>query len=876
MLGKEDAVSEEIKSVPMGRVIDLRRVKKAETESSGSLSMPESPRPSFGLGLRLPFKKRREPDFLKAYLLKEKEEEFMEEDLLRDYSDEAEEDSSISRLRGAGRIFGLCCLPVLFLLSILGLNRGAKASKDAVSSKDGVALDSRGGRPSWFHVFSNILSWPRSLWSFFGGRTTEDYLYQRAILNEMSGARFNPLRHFLLFAVIVFVVLLPIKTISHYGLFDFDGLKGRVLGVSERAISSLGSAANSVSAMDLDGARDEFSLARDNFGQAKQELDRINSLLFEIAKFVPNKKVKMASYGKEFLTIGESASALGEDLSAAANSFFSGDGKNLSQMIEEFSVNAQAALGEAKEINSSIAKIDRKALPEEYQRLFDDLRVASGDLEMMLASVCDVSAKANVFLGAKSDKRYLFVFQNNSEMRASGGFIGSFALVDFSQGKIKNIEVPGGGSYDTERDLKQFLVSPEPLWLVNPLWHFWDANWWPDWEKSAKKLSWFYEKSGGPTVDGVIAFTPTVLERVLKVIGPIDMTEEYGVTMDSDNLWFNLRDIIEKEKSQEQDLPNDVVEKKPKRVIGDLFGRIMEEMPKRLNKDNFPTLLNALNGSFDDKQVLFYFNDDDLQAEVEKRNWAGRIKETNKDYLYVVNTNIAGGKSDGKMEEKISHKAEIQGDGSIIDTVIIRKIHHGVVDEPYYGVRNVNWLRVYVPEGSQLLAADGFRGPDPIYFDLPDDDWEEDVDVAEENGENAAIDSKNSNTKIYQESRKTVFANWVMVDPGQEVVITLKYKLPFKVEKKVVADEGKRVWDGLLGKLTKVEKKDLYVYSLMVQKQPGMLSSSIESSLVIHDSFSTVWRYPADLDAVSGWKFQQPLEADGYWAVLLEKNNLEQ
>ena len=58
--------------------------------------------------------------------------------------------------------------------------------------------------------------------------------------------------------------------------------------------------------------------------------------------------------------------------------------------------------------------------------------------------------------------------------------------------------------------------------MIAPQWYFWDANWWADWPTSANKLMWFYEKSNGPTVDGVVSFTPTVMEELLKIIGPIE------------------------------------------------------------------------------------------------------------------------------------------------------------------------------------------------------------------------------------------------------------------------------------------------------------------------------------------------------------------
>jgi hypothetical protein len=40
------------------------------------------------------------------------------------------------------------------------------------------------------------------------------------------------------------------------------------------------------------------------------------------------------------------------------------------------------------------------------------------------------------FSGNESPKKYLFLFQNSMELRPTGGFIGSFAVVDIDKGKI--------------------------------------------------------------------------------------------------------------------------------------------------------------------------------------------------------------------------------------------------------------------------------------------------------------------------------------------------------------------------------------------------------------------------------------------------------
>lgn len=715
----------------------------------------------------------------------------------------------------------------------------------------------------------------RKLKNFILGKE-EDRLYQQALFEEVIEKKFSPAKHFLTFVVLAVLLILPFKVLSDRSLIDFDGLRGRVLGISERAINSLKQAASSASNFELDKASYDFFLARDSFKEAREDLEEINGILFSLAKFFPNDEIRLAGESKHILAAGEIGSNLGRNLTLAFNSFGSkAENEKISETIDNFIEYMNGAKSDAIDLKEELGKINESSLPLEYQENFILVKEKVGQLENILDQVCDATEKINLFLGKEEDKRYLFVFQNNNEMRATGGFIGSFALVDFKEGGIKNIEIPGGGSYDTEAGLKKLVASPEPLYLVDPLWHFWDANWWPDWEKSAKKLMWFYEKSGGPSTDGVISLTPTVLEKLLRITGEIDMTETHGVVMNADNFWVNTRDIIEKEK-KESKLSYEEAEKKPKKIIGELLKRILEILPEKLDRQSLKELLIALEQSLDEKHILFYFKDQELQQEAVKRNWAGKIKETSKDYLAVINTNIAGGKSDKRMREIITHEVEIMPDGTIIDNVTIERIHTGSIEESYYGVRNVNWMRIYVPKGSELLHASGFRGPNPIYFEYPEDDWEKDIDLFEEE-ENFVIDRNNLNTKIYNEDDKTVFANWSMVDPGNSAIIRLRYKLPFKFEKKQTEeeeDEGKI--KEIFNKFFKVEQKDLFVYSLLIQKQAGSRFTTIQTKFDLPDGFKSLWNYPKDLKLNdNGWSFKEELDTDKYWALILEKNDEE-
>ncbi len=694
-------------------------------------------------------------------------------------------------------------------------------------------------------------------------------------------------RSLLSFALVLLLLIIPLKILSYFEFFNLQNLENKILSRSQGAITSLLAAADSVSRLDLATADSDFQEAGLGFLAAQEDLNKISDSILFLAALSNDPKIKLAAESKKFLTAGALAASLGRNLVLATDSLFNGDPQNFSQTLETFSSKGQLAVNDAQELKKELAKINPNNLPLEYRAKFESLNKQAILMSDNLAEFVRAADRLKEILGLSKDKRYLLVFQNNSELRASGGFLGSYALVDIRNGKITNLEVPGGGSYDTEAGLNLKVVAPEPLWLVNPQWYFWDANWWPDWPTTAQNLMWFYEKSDGPTVDGVISVTPTVVERLLTVTGPIDLTQEYGLVIDANNFWETVQKIVEHQNLSKIN-PDIVVglpatsrpinsslpleqgldinsANKPKKIIGDLMAKILEILPEKLTKDNLLKIITLFEDSLAEKQILFYFTDNNLQAEMARHNWAGEIRDSNRDYLMVVNTNIAGQKSDRKMQEKIEHSSEVGPDGQIINTVRIFRTHTGIKNEPLVGVRNVDWLRVYVPRGSELLAADGFRIPDAEYFEAPADNWLRNPLL--KNEDQALIDEL-SGVKIYQENNKTVFANWVMVDPGETVIITFRYRLPFNFFDQSVND----TWLQRLNELLNPESTDLLPHSLLLQKQPGAAASEFISHLKLPANLQIFWRHPDDLRGITGWDINTNLKSDKYWSILLEKN----
>lgn len=720
-------------------------------------------------------------------------------------------------------------------------------------------------------------------------------LNQTATQNSRSNSR--PIRPLLMFVIILLLIITPLKILSYFEFLDITGLEAKLRERSQAAFSNLLAAGDSATQLDWQAADAHFQEAGRSFLEAQTELDKINNSLLALISFSSNPQLRLAAASKKFVAAGISASSLGSNLALATDSLFNSQTDTFSKKLNDFSYYGNLAVLDAKKLQTQLAEIDTANLPLAYQEKFTFLKSQAEQLSSNLASFIGLVDSFKEILGLSRDRRYLLVFQNNSELRASGGFLGSYALIDFREGQIRNLEVPGGGSYDTEAGLKLKVKAPQPLWLVNPLWHFWDANWWPDWPTTAQNLMWFYEKSAGPTVDGVISFTPTVVESLLKITGPIDLTTEYGLIIDENNFWETVQKVVESKNLVKTDpaaltdLPPAVLsptssspvisnlplkqglennsENKPKKIIGDLLVKILEILPSKLNRDNLLPIVSLLEENLAAKQVLFYFNDPDLQAAVSRRNWGGEIRTTSGDYLSVVNTNIAGQKSDRKILEKIDQSSLVQEDGSIINIVKIYRTHTGLKNEPLVGVRNVDWLRVYIPLGSQLLSASGFTAPDSQYLqDKPEADW---LNLPTLRNEEQARVDETSGLKIYEENGKTVLANWVMVDPGETTLVTLQYRLPFNFYDNFSQDRHPGNWSKKLASFLNPEAAALFPYSLLIQKQPGAQPSEFSSQLILPAGLEVFWRYPADLTSESGWQISDRLVSDKYWSIIVEK-----
>ena len=596
-------------------------------------------------------------------------------------------------------------------------------------------------------------------------------------------------------------------------------------------------------------ASENLLAAKKEFEDSQKQLDKIGGQKLNLLKYIPI--LSKASSGKNLVDLGAYLTDSVYELSQTSKLLnglqnpFASESKNsfsvtdLLMQLQPHLIKAKKSLAKAEIAGKNIKVED---LPTPY---VDKIKTIQEILPLVNDNLADTDRFVKIFLelfGQKGPRKYLIVFQNNQEMRATGGFIGSYGLLETNAGKMEKLKIEG--IYNPDGQLKVNVVPPRPIQKISATWSTHDANWWPDFPKSAKKISWFYEKTGGPTTDGVIAVTPTVLEKMLAITGPIEMPE-YNLTVTDKNFIKVIQKQVEEDYDKE--------ENKPKKILADLTPKIFTKFfnlksPKQI-AEAVKVLLNAL----EEKHILMYFTDREIENTVAEQGWAGKILDTDKDYLAVINTNINGFKTDGIIDEIINHQAKIETDGSVIDTVTITRKHRGGnTSYEWWNKVNSDYMRIYVPKGSKLISVSGqtreFTEPRLAYDKLG---FQVDADVAKEE-KYMKIDPA-SGTRIYDESNKTVFANWVYVSPHEQATIVYKYKLPFKVNPLVVGQGG---------------------YSLLMQKQSGSTRSKLIAEVEFPFRWRATWLHPEDMNfdkENNKFIYKHNLNTDQFIGVVFEE-----
>jgi hypothetical protein len=362
------------------------------------------------------------------------------------------------------------------------------------------------------------------------------------------------------------------------------------------------------------------------------------------------------------------------------------------------------------------------------------------------------------FAGLRGDRQFLLMFMNDTELRPTGGFLGTYGLLVIRDGDMKSLTTDDAYAVDVlVKDNPAYaVVSPAPIakYLEQPVWFFRDGTWSPDFATGAQETAALLRQEFAvagqhvPQVDGVVGITTGFLEQLLEFVGPVTVNGvEYTAQNAAEVLEYQVEIAFEQQGIAREDR---------KDVVGGLTNAVMDALFE-VSPSQFTEVFNLLSDGFTNKDLAIYSADPDTQAVLDDYGWSGAVSQGDADdFLMVVDANMASLKSDPVVERTIAYSIAPTASGYQATAAITYK-HTGTFD--WKTSRYRTYARIYVPEGAQLVSVDGSLANDAI-----------------RNPQGLPGEVTTSN-----EFGLTSFGTFTSVEPGQTRTLTFVYTLPSSV-----------------------------------------------------------------------------------------------
>jgi len=394
-------------------------------------------------------------------------------------------------------------------------------------------------------------------------------------------------------------------------------------------------------------------------------------------------------------------------------------------------------------------------------------------------------------VGTGEKRTYLVLFQNNMEIRPTGGFIGSYGIVRLENGKLIDFEV--FDVYQADGQLKGHVEPPTKLkeYLGEATWYLRDSNWDPDFPTSARRAQWFLDKETQVSVDGTIAVNLEVAKKVLSAIGEIELSD-YQEKVNQENL-FSKAEYY----SELGTFPGSTQKK-------DFLGSLAKEIIERIKQAKTTETLavaGALLSSLEEREMMLYVDDPEVESTLAILDWDGSIRsyqptaETDSiftDYLFFNEANLGINKVNFFVQREIDQQIVVNNQGKVEEKLTLTYENQSP-SENWPAGHYKNYLRIYLKKGTILTSVFVSDPVNPGLW-LPFDG--KFLDSSEEHG-------------------KSVYGFLFDVPIKSKMKIEINYELPDSLN--------------LSGKLTS--------YLLLVQKQSGTFPSSYSLSVSYPGNF---------------------------------------
>ncbi len=383
--------------------------------------------------------------------------------------------------------------------------------------------------------------------------------------------------------------------------------------------------------------------------------------------------------------------------------------------------------GDIQVVEENLQKLNPEDYPEQLKgyplrSYISQAKAGAEAAKVALTEARPVLEQLPTVAGAKGRKKYLVIFQNDNELRPTGGFMTAYAVVFVENGKVSPEK--SDDIYELDKKFtKKPAIPPElgRFLVTEKKWNLRDMNIDPNFESSMKTFHEYYKQIPGEpqNIDGIIAIDTNILERIVNILGPIDVAG-YGTfsakkleRCDCPEIIYMLSEII--------DRPTPYLRENRKGILAPMMQSIIQKT-YATDRSKWPQLAELLWKGIEGRHVQFYFLNPEIQAAAKTINATGelpKLPQDGSDFLAVVDANLAGAKSNLFVDTSGTQTIKGVEGGRLTKTVELtyRNTHAPSNCNLEAGQLCLNgmlndWTRWYVPKG---VKVDEVLGLEPGY-----------------------------------------------------------------------------------------------------------------------------------------------------------------
>lgn len=328
----------------------------------------------------------------------------------------------------------------------------------------------------------------------------------------------------------------------------------------------------------------------------------------------------------------------------------------------------------------------------------------------------------NYLLGFDRPTTYLILLQNDTEMRANGGFIGSYAVLVLDRGKIdmrfQDIYVPDGqlGTGHVEAPIPIEKAFRKGGYYLR------DSDWDPDFTISSKTIRWFFNKGGEVDADVMMTISLATIKKIMQITGPISIPD-YKMELNEDNI-FNLLQA-----KVETDFFPGSTQKKD--ILTNLGSQLMAKLEYLSLHKKFEILQilwqEALN-----QNILINTKNSNLQKKLELKNLSGTLEYPKcldggdsclRDVFMAVEVNLGANKANCCTERNTTHEIFDAGETLRHDIKIVytnKSIAENPILPDFFGGNYIDYVRFYLPKNCINLIVEAEPTLPTTLVDIPE------------------------------------------------------------------------------------------------------------------------------------------------------------